>query len=627
MSTQRSRRQLAFSGASSSDVCAVCLGQHSRTSLPKYWKDQHARDFILSMDLSTDSPVCRSCRDDVARVLANPAYTPRWERRGGESMKSNCCIHNCNQLCFSQTTMGTIDELQGIQELVFNDPVPIPTPLCKSHYHLVYDTLQSRRKHCRTCSRRLRLGNDRPCLQPHIIQAHLSQHTDFDGDILSSDRVCITCYKSHMVLLMQNKPISLDDDLKLLVDSISQQPSGTDHDIICAATNRMLITVGKMLIENRAALLASIHFDFTQHAKDLFTAKGIEEPPELKVTSRLILGEITATFQHHVAYACKVQKYGILVYRPTSDLVALLCETKWKLKQVNANVKPVMSEVLDTDACKHNSTDLKDTCTIGHFNKLIHDQIDLYLGPCDKASMDYDDLNLDKQIKKINPQLWNAICCITRSKSEIRGTSKVSDPHSSVYHVKKIRRFFLLCSMLFATDDRCSMPMHTLMTDVVESQGGSSVLVKVLNRLGVCSSADTLACFIQHKRSTSDQHQFKHISKDAFTVVSADNLDFMHSFARVFCSNQKSSWHGTTVQVTQPLPSHSLPERPTTQLQVPCSDTHVSLTGTSHGGHGDTHVSLTDTPHGGHRDTRLPHRHLSWWSQRHTCLPHRHLSW
>ena len=41
--------------------------------------------------------------------------------------------------------------------------------------------------------------------------------------------------------------------------------------------------------------------------------------------------------------------------------------------------------------------------------------------------------------------------------------------------------------------------------------------------------------------------------------VSADNLDFLHSFARVFCGNQKSSWHGTTVQVVQPLPSLSLP--------------------------------------------------------------------
>ena len=66
------------------------------------------------------------------------------------------------------------------------------------------------------------------------------------------------------------------------------------------------------------------------------------------------------------------------------------------------------------------------------------------------------------------------------------------------------------------------MPMHTLITDLIESQGGSLMLVKTLNRLGVCTSADSLARFIQHKRSVSKQHQFRHMSEDAFTVVSAD---------------------------------------------------------------------------------------------------------
>ena len=168
--------------------------------------------------------------------------------------------------------------------------------------------------------------------------------------------------------------------------------------------------------------------------------------------------------------------------------------------------------VLCTCTCTSNSGDLTDTCSIGHINKLVHAQIDSYLGTQDH---DYDELNVDEQIANIDPQLWNAMCRITRSKSEIRGTSKVIDPNSPAYHVKKVRRFFLLCAIMFSTDDRCSMPMHTLMTDLVESQGGSSVLVKTLNRLGVCSSADTLARFIQHKRSTSEQHQFRHKSKDA----------------------------------------------------------------------------------------------------------------
>ena len=43
-----------------------------------------------------------------------------------------------------------------------------------------------------------------------------------------------------------------------------------------------------------------------------------------------------------------------------------------------------------------------------------------------------------------------------------------------------------------------------------------------------------------------------------FTVVSADNLDYVHSHARTYCGKQKSSWHGTTVQVVQPRHTTSL---------------------------------------------------------------------
>ena len=43
-------------------------------------------------------------------------------------------------------------------------------------------------------------------------------------------------------------------------------------------------------------------------------------------------------------------------------------------------------------------------------------------------------------------------------------------------------------------------------------------------------------------------------NSSTFTVVSADNIDFLHSFARVFKGGSNSSWHGTTVQLVQPLP-------------------------------------------------------------------------
>ena len=200
MSTRRIRWQLAFSGSSEPTTCAPAPSRQ-RT---REWKNQHAKEFMLFTDISADSLVCRPCRHDVTRVLADTAYVPGWQKGSTESASTYCCVHNCTKHTFSQASLCSRDDLQHMKDIEFqSDPIPIPTPLCKSHYHMVYDALQTRRKNCTTCGRHLRTGNDRPCPQPCVIQAYLAEHTDFTGNIASGDRVCLTCYKSHLVLLKE----------------------------------------------------------------------------------------------------------------------------------------------------------------------------------------------------------------------------------------------------------------------------------------------------------------------------------------------------------------------------------------------------------------------------------------
>ena len=122
--------------------------------------------------------------------------------------------------------------------------------------------------------------------------------------------------------------------------------------------------------------------------------------------------------------------------------------------------------------------------------------------------------------------------------------------------MKRLRCLFLVCAILFCTDDRCSISLHTLLTTPFEIQGGSILLVQMLNRLVVCASADTISRLIQFKMSNCYTLLMKYFQPDTFTLISADNSDFMHRYARVL---RGRSWHvGTTVQATQPLPSLSL---------------------------------------------------------------------
>ena len=188
----------------------------------------------------------------------------------------------------------------------------------------------------------------------------------------------------------------------------------------------------------------------------------------------------------------------------------------------------------------------------------------------------------------IDSELWAFIKSVTRSISERRGRNvKTNEPDTLQHHVKQVRCLFCLCTIMFCTDDRCSVPFHTLITDTIESCGGSTQLIRILNRLGVCSSADTLARHIQCKvKEREERGPEQDCARNVPTIISADNIDFQHSYARIFCGEQTSSWHGTTVQAVQTTvcstpcnsPGHSMqvdtPDQQPVQAQLPrCTTT------------------------------------------------------
>ena len=76
----------------------------------------------------------------------------------------------------------------------------------------------------------------------------------------------------------------------------------------------------------------------------------------------------------------------------------------------------------------------------------------------------------------------------------------------------------------------------------------------VMNQFGAYSSSDTLSRYIQKKVSTPRKRISQCLSQ-AFTIITVDNIDFLHSYARLY---KGSSWHGTTIQAVQPLPSLSI---------------------------------------------------------------------
>ena len=122
----------------------------------------------------------------------------------------------------------------------------------------------------------------------------------------------------------------------------------------------------------------------------------------------------------------------------------------------------------------------------------VLDDLNLHIHECNRklvaqecvTPFQHDAVEIDHLVQQIDPKLWNAASMLTRSVSERRGKSASKNTASAVSHVKKIRRLFTLCTLLFCTDDRCSVPLHTLTADIVDSLGGSSLLLRDTESIG-----------------------------------------------------------------------------------------------------------------------------------------------
>ena len=110
--------------------------------------------------------------------------------------------------------------------------------------------------------------------------------------------------------------------------------------------------------------------------------------------------------------------------------------------------------------------------------------------------------------------------------------------------------------MIFSTSPSCSPCMHHLVADSIEVYGGSRQLIKLLKRLGVCVSTDTHDRFVtlvaeQQKNASV----WSELPTNTFTFACVDNIDFLQSHAAMYCGDQTRSYHGTTIQIVQPVPS------------------------------------------------------------------------
>ena len=121
-------------------------------------------------------------------------------------------------------------------------------------------------------------------------------------------------------------------------------------------------------------------------------------------------------------------------------------------------------------------------------NNLIHEESNRIIENDVQMPFDIASFDADIFISQVNPTLWTFITDITQCKVD-----------TTMTHDKKLTCIYCLCMLMFSMNRQCSIPLHVLLTDIVDSCGGSKELIQILNKFGAIASTDTHKRYIQYQ--------------------------------------------------------------------------------------------------------------------------------
>ena len=202
--------------------------------------------------------------------------------------------------------------------------------------------------------------------------------------------------------------------------------------------------MGKALLKQTALLLPQVYETFKEKLSDV--------SKELNITmndipnSICLRSELSTKLEHHMAYKCSVMRIGAVLSRYGGDIFHALSVALGQSRSQLDSSDQLFQVCLTLNAkCQTTIKDLiqKDS-----------------LAPHSIESTD-----INKFINDLDPDIWRAVSLLTKPLSK-----KVSKNASQI---RTIRRFFCVCLLLFTINNQCSFPIHTLLTEAIETCGGS----------------------------------------------------------------------------------------------------------------------------------------------------------
>ena len=363
----------------------------------------------------------------------------------------------------------------------------------------------------------------------------LQETGNFDRCITADSLACNKCYVFCQRLLQQcdedlRSPESIVHALRTKVDelqdSFRQCSNITNHNEVALLHTATFL--GEHMLSDQAVTFPQLYQKYCEYLHGRLTGNV---PPQPRYQVLVYMGKEFGDLMSSVSAR---NRLGRIMYRAK-------CDPFLMLSHALGNAKPQYEK---------GGTSIPPVEPVAEYlNEKVHDLAAKLMAEHEQKPISAT-FDLEAFASHVAPDLWDAVTRLTHSSNEKLGR-KQSDSH---VHERKVRIAYIVCVIVFcATGGRCSVPLHTLLTDYIEASGGSSELITVLNRLGAVVSSETLD---RHLVRVSAQRKkeglLKELDDKSFTVATTDNIDFLQSHASVYSGSQHRSWHGTTVQVVQP---------------------------------------------------------------------------
>ncbi len=193
-------------------------------------------------------------------------------------------------------------------------------------------------------------------------------------------------------------------------------------------------------------------------------------------------------------YKCIHKKFGIVLYRRDGDLLTSL---SWALGSSN-NTSVYLYEKFESSTSERKGILHKASLLV---NSMIKEEVVRSAKTKALIEKNPEGLNIDDVISNIDEELWQFIENCTTSKRE-------NEHKLNFLHVKKLRRFFIICLFQFCQNIEQPLPIHNILADVIQVSG-SRLLLRVLNRLGCTSSPDTyMIGLLLHKQLDKEKSHY-----------------------------------------------------------------------------------------------------------------------